>query len=451
MGPLESNHFVHLSRFAQRRRPPNELLLSKATTEPSLRRKSRTVPLHWGPVAGIARTLHNDPVTKEEEGKSGPWTVQLRNAAASLRFPMIPLSLTEWLLTGIATCGAAAAAGTAGTDAGTIVAGWAGVTVAVGVSALWLIATRWVVTIAARAQFVDTNAPLPRSPCVPVAYSRLRARVTWGPLDETRRTGVLFEAMRSAPLSWWRWATITVMTLVAGVTGAGGVRGGCEASLSVCAFVLLTTALLLAVVRPYNLPSENVCNPLKFACLGTTCVVLLLLSRDESAKATALAVLGWLQMVLTVIRFAVKGYVRVEGIVVGLHDEQQKQEKQEEIKIRTEFSDDDEPGLLGPAASPPTSTKVTSQPRTVDAQDAAQHDHTAPLQSASDRDEDPIASLPPIIDQHAVNALDSGWAVTLQGTALAADEEGFDLLSGRQTQPTYFYDFLTSPVERRAV
>ena len=102
------------------------------------------------------------------------------------------------------------------------------------------------------------------------------------------------------------------MTVVAAVTGAGGVRGGgCPASLAVCSVLLLATAILLAVVRPHAMPSENVLNPVKFALLAATSLTLLLL--DGEHEGTALAALSALQTVVTALRMSVKLYVKVEN------------------------------------------------------------------------------------------------------------------------------------------
>lgn len=87
-------------------------------------------------------------------------------------------------------------------------------------------------------------------------------------------------------------------------------NGGCSASLSVCSFLLFGTALCVAVSRPYAFPIDNVLHPFKLLLLGTTCIVLLLLSGDE--EAVALAIVNGLQTAILVLRIAVKGFLLLD-------------------------------------------------------------------------------------------------------------------------------------------
>ena len=87
----------------------------------------------------------------------------------------------------------------------------------------------------------------------------------WAPLERVHQYGPLYEAVRRTQCWVWRWGCLAVLTVVAVVTGASAVPGGgCTASLAVCSVLLVVTAILLAVVRPYALPSENVLNPLQY-------------------------------------------------------------------------------------------------------------------------------------------------------------------------------------------
>lgn len=176
---------------------------------------------------------------------------------------------------------------------------WMCVTVSAAVVVGWLLLSRVVLRAV-------TSVPLSSgdAAAVPLGLSILRVANRWSPPDAEVRYGALFDVMRSGAW-WWRWALLATMTIVAGVTGAGGLRGGgCTASLLVSATLLFAAAILVAVTRPYLLPTENLLNPAKFLFLGSTSVVLLTLEGD--AELAALTLLSSLQTLVMVLRIFVK-------------------------------------------------------------------------------------------------------------------------------------------------
>ena len=168
-------------------------------------------------------------------------------------------------------------------------------------------------------------------------------RTTWEPFFFVRCFSIFFESMRgdayndaasASPVSgkhrygcwWWRWASFAILVVVAALTGASGTSGtqqdassttssspgrNCTLALSICALLLISAAVLFAIVAPFAVPAENLLNPLKLALLGSTCVVLAVLDRRHPDTNTALAVLSTLQAVVTVARLAVKLCLRL--------------------------------------------------------------------------------------------------------------------------------------------
>ena len=135
--------------------------------------------------------------------------------AARLQFPRLSIAAGEWLLTGVAVCGAAAAAGAAGDGGGAYVAGWAAVVVATAAVVVWLLAAQRVVLSAPVPLRRSTLRCPPSDPFMPPLFTLLRPRYKWTPSEEASRTGTLYEAMRGGGAYWWRWACVAVMTTVA--------------------------------------------------------------------------------------------------------------------------------------------------------------------------------------------------------------------------------------------
>lgn len=105
-----------------------------------------------------------------------------------------------------------------------------------------------------------------------------------------------------------------MLTMTSALMGASNTDSGCDVALCLSSVLLFPTSALLAVTRPYALPSENALVPVQLALLAVTCVALFSNRRASSSTTDDVALLACstLQTIVTVLRLTVKLYVKIE-------------------------------------------------------------------------------------------------------------------------------------------